>query len=302
MANGTTMTAPAETADSYLIAPPSHESQLEPEEIRIGPADGWRAVNVSELWRNRELLFFLVWRDVKVRYKQTVLGVAWAILQPLMMMAVFTIFFSRLAGLSSGDIPYPLFAFAGLLPWVFFSTALGNAGTSVVSAERLISKIYFPRLAVPFAAVGAAAVDFLIAFGLLLVLMLGYGRWPGLNFFLVPVVFLFIALGATGFGTMLAALNVKYRDFRYVIPFMIQFWMFATPSIYMEPPADASGTLQTLLAINPMTGLIATFRAACLDLPIPWTQFGISAITVSAVFIVGCLYFRKVETEFADII
>jgi lipopolysaccharide transport system permease protein len=259
-------------------------------------------VNVRELYRFRELLFFLVWRDVKIRYKQTVLGVAWAVLQPLMMMAVFTVFFGRLAGLPAGDLPYPLFAFAGLLPWMFFATALASAGNSVVSNERLITKIYFPRLAVPFSAVGAAAVDFLIAVGLLFVLMLAYGVTPGWGLLLAPVVFLVIALGATGFGTLLAALNVKYRDFRYVIPFLVQFWMFATPTVYMQPPEDASGLLHTLLSINPMTGLIATFRAACLDLPIPWTQFALSSLFVLVVFVAGCLYFRKAEDEFADII
>ena len=152
---------------------------VDPPETVIRPPTGWQLVNVRELWRYRELLFFLVWRDVKVRYKQTVLGVAWAVLQPLMMMAVFTVFFGRLAGLPSGDVPYPLFAFAGLLPWTFFSAALAAAGNSVVASERLITKIYFPRLAVPFAAVGAAAVDFLIACGLLLILMVGYGVAPG---------------------------------------------------------------------------------------------------------------------------
>jgi lipopolysaccharide transport system permease protein len=157
-------------------------------------------------------------------------------------------------------------------------------------------------LAVPFSAVGAAAVDFLIAVGLLFILMLGYGVAPGWGLLLAPVVFLVIALGATGFGTLLAALNVKYRDFRHVIPFLVQFWMFATPTVYMQLPADSSGLLHTLLSLNPMTGLIATFRAACLDLPIPWTQFAFSTLFVLVVFVAGCLYFRKAEDEFADII
>jgi len=277
-----------------------------PDVVVIRPPAGWGAVNVRELWRFRELLFFLVWRDVKVRYKQTVLGVAWAVLQPLLMMAVFTVFFGRLAGLPSGDVPYPLFALAGLLPWTFFATSLASAGNSVVTNERLITKIYFPRLTIPFASVGAAAVDFAIAGGLLFLIMAGYAVrgypvGPGWTILLAPVVFLFIAVGAAGFGTLLAALNVKYRDFRYVIPFLVQFWMFATPTVYMQPPAD-DGSLYALLNLNPMTGLVATFRATCLGTPIPWVQFGLSAGFVTVVFVAGCLYFRKAESDFADLI
>jgi lipopolysaccharide transport system permease protein len=277
-----------------------------PDVVVIRPPSGWRVVNVTELWRFRELLFFLVWRDVKVRYKQTALGVAWAVLQPLLMMAVFTVFFGRLAGLPSGDVPYPLFAFAGLLPWTFFATALASSGNSVVTNERLITKIYFPRLTVPFASVGAAAVDFAIACGLLLLIMAGYAVrgypvGPGWSVLLAPLAFLFIALAAAGFGTLLAALNVKYRDFRYVIPFLVQFWMFATPTVYMQPPADDS-SLYALLNLNPLTGLVATFRAACLGTPIPWLQFGLSAAFVTVVFVLGCLYFRKAESDFADLI
>jgi lipopolysaccharide transport system permease protein len=289
-----------------LCGPPTTSEQDQappspPDVVVIRPPSGWQVVNVTELWRFRELLFFLVWRDVKVRYKQTVLGVAWAVLQPLLMMAVFTVFFGRLAGLPSGDVPYPLFVLAGLLPWTFFATSLASAGNSLVASERLITKIYFPRLTVPFAAVGACAVDFVIASGLLLILMLAYGVVPGVSFLLVPVVFLFIGIGAAGFGTLLAALNVKYRDFRYVIPFMVQFWMFATPTVYMQVPADAGG-LYDLLNLNPMTGLVATFRAACLGTPIPWLQFGLSATVVIVVFVAGCLYFRKAEADFADLI
>jgi lipopolysaccharide transport system permease protein len=273
-----------------------------PTETVIRPPAGWHLVNVGELWRYRELLLFLAWRDVKIRYKQTVLGVAWAVLQPLLMMAVFTVFFGRLAGLPSGDVPYPLFAFTGLLAWTFFATALSAAGNSVVSNERLITKIFFPRLLVPFATVGAAAVDFAIAFGLLIALMLGYGVVPGPTILLVPVVFLCAALGAAGFGTLLAALNVKYRDFRYVVPFLTQFWMFATPTVYMQPTGDQAWWIEAVFAANPMTGLIATFRAACLGTPIPWGSFAVSAAVVVVVFVAGCLYFRKSEDEFADVI
>src|SRR5262245_53643122 len=292
----------AEARDEAAVEVARAPEPVGPPETIIRPPSGWHLVNIRELYRYRELLFFLVWRDVKIRYKQTVLGVAWAVLQPVMMMAVFTVFFGRLAGLPSGDVPYPLFAFAGLLPWTFFSTALASAGNSVVTNERLITKVYFPRLAVPFAAVGAAAVDFAIAGGLLVVLMLGYGVAPGWSILFAPVVFLFLAVGAVGFGTLLAALNVKYRDFRYVIPFLVQFWMFATPTVYMQPPADADDTLHTLLNLNPLTGLVAAFRAACLGSPIPWAQFGLSVAAVVIVFAAGCLYFRKAEDEFADVI
>jgi lipopolysaccharide transport system permease protein len=272
----------------------------------IAPARGWQLINVRELWRYRELLFFLTWRDVKVRYKQTLLGAAWAILQPVMMMVVFTIFFGRLAKLPAGDLPYPIFVFAGLLPWTFFATAIASAGNSVVGSERLITKIYFPRLAVPFAAVAAAMVDFAIAFGVLGVIMLYYlmkganiHLGPGL--LLTPVIFGLIALAATGVGTLLAALNVAYRDFRYVIPFLIQLWMFATPTIYMQPAA-ADGGLGAAILINPMAGLVAAFRAATLGGPLPWGQLGGCVVVCVGLFLGGCFYFRKVEDNFADLI
>lgn len=268
----------------------------------IRPPRGWQLINFRELWRFRELLFFLTWRDVKIRYKQTVLGAAWAILQPVMMMIVFTIFFSRMAGVSSSDVPYPLFAFAGLLPWTFFASAIGNAGNSVVGSERLITKIYFPRLAIPFASVAAAIVDFLIALGLLLGMMLYYGVLPGLGVLLALAIFLAIVVAAMGMGTLLAALNVAYRDFRYVIPFMLQIWMFATPTLYMQPNPESASRLQAFLALNPMTGLIAAFRNAVLGRSLSWDQFGMSAGIALVMLLVGCLYFRKVEDRFADII
>jgi lipopolysaccharide transport system permease protein len=274
---------------------------LQPTVIR--PAGGWQLINARELWRNRELLFFLIWRDVKVRYKQTLLGAAWAILQPLLLMAVFTIFFGRLAKMPTGNIPYPIFAFAGLLPWTFFSTAISSAGNSVVGSERLITKIYFPRLAIPFAAVGAALVDFCIAFGVLIVMMLGYHIRPTITILYVPVLVVLLSLAALGVGTLLAALNVAYRDFRYVIPFLTQLWMFATPSVYMQPTHGTGGHLgvaKYLLILNPMTGLVASFRAATLAMPIPWHEFLCAACVVMIVFVLGCLYFRRVEDSFAD--
>jgi lipopolysaccharide transport system permease protein len=268
----------------------------------ITPSSGWQLINVQELWKFRELLGFLIWRDVKVRYKQTLLGAAWAVLQPAMMMIVFTVFFSRIAKVPAGDLPYPLFVYAGLLPWSFFSTSIANAAASVVGSERLITKIYFPRLSIPFASVGAAVIDFCIAFGLLVVLMLWYGMSPGPAILLVPVLFACLALAATGVGTLLAALNVAYRDFRYVVPFLVQLWMFATPSIYMDATANGTGKFDLLLAANPLTALISTFRAAVLGGPIEWVPALISAASCFALFLVGCLYFRRVEDSFSDII
>jgi lipopolysaccharide transport system permease protein len=268
----------------------------------IEPARGWQWLNVGELWRHRELLFFLAWRDVKVRYKQTVLGVAWAVLQPALLMVVFTIFFARLAGVSVGDVPYPLFALAGLLPWTLFATAVTNAGNSVIGSERLITKIYFPRLAVPFAAAGAAFVDFLVALGLLAVVMAACGVAPSWNLLFAPVIVAIVGLAAVGLGTLLAALNVAYRDVRYVIPFLIQVGMFATPTIYLQPTGREGAGVHWLLTLNPMNGLVAAFRACLLGGPIPWADVAVAAALSAGLFLAGCLYFRKVEDSFADVI
>jgi lipopolysaccharide transport system permease protein len=274
----------------------------DPPVTRIDPPSGWQLVNVRELWQFRELVYFLTWRDVKVRYKQTLLGAAWAILQPLLMMVVFTIFFGRMAGVPHGDGPYELFAYAGLLPWTFFATAITNAGNSIIGSERLITKIYFPRLAIPFAAVGAAIVDLVMAFALLLAMMAYYRVAPGINLLLTPLICVLITLAALGIGTLLAALNVAYRDVRYVIPFLVQLGMFATPTVYMQPKAAGGGWVQVLLALNPMTGLIAAFRASVLGGEIPWGPLGLASAAVALVFLLGCLYFRKVEDGFVDII
>ena len=268
----------------------------------IDPPAGWQLVNVRELWRYRELLFFLTWRDVKVRYKQTVLGAAWAVLQPVMMMLVFIIVFSRMAKVPSANIPYPLFVFAGLLPWTFFATAIANGATSVVGSERLITKIYFPRLAIPFAAVGAALVDFAIAFGVLLVLMLWYRVMPGVQILLVPVLILILTIAALGIGTLLAALTVAYRDFRYVVPFLVQIWLFATPSVYMDVFAAGGSKMQLTLSLNPMVSVIASFRAVMLGQPLHWGHLAFSAAFSILALLAGCLYFRKVEDSFADLI
>ncbi len=269
-------------------------------ETVIAPPAGWQLLDLRELWRYRELVYILAWRDVKLRYRQTVLGAAWAVLQPGLMMVVFTLFFSRVGGGGGGD--YPVFVYAGLLPWTFFSQAVTAASQSVVASERLVTKTYFPRLALPLAAVGAAAVDFLVAFGLLLVLMACYGASFGWNMLLAPLVFLVIVLGATGVGTFLAAVHVAYRDFRYVTPFLLQVWLFATPAIYQQGAPPSEGWAQALLALNPMMGLIAGFRAACLGGPVPWGELAVSSGVCVAVLAFSALYFRKVEDGFTDVI
>jgi lipopolysaccharide transport system permease protein len=284
-------------------SPPRGEGrEAEPPRTVIRPARAWQLINFRELWQYRELVFFLAWRDVKVRYKQTLLGAAWAVLQPGLMMVVFTIFFSKLAHVSSGGVDYSVFVYAGLLPWTFFATAITSAGNSVVGSERLITKVYFPRLAVPFASVGAALVDWLIAFGLLLVLMAVNRVAPGWHLLWVPLFVALILLAAVGVGTLLAALNVAYRDFRYVIPFLAQFWMFATPTVYMQLDGQAPGYVGVLLYANPMTALIAGFRAAVLGGPIPWGEVGVAALVAFGLFLAGCFYFRRVEDSFADVI
>src|SRR5205085_10522467 len=199
---------------------------------RIEPSRGWVSLKLNELWDYRELLYFLTWRDVKVRYKQTVLGAAWAIIQPLFTMLIFTLFFGRFAGVPSDGVPYPLFAYAGLLPWIFFSNAVTNSGNSLVGSANLITKVYFPRMIIPGAAVAAGLVDFAIAFGILIVLMIYYGIGFSWSLLMLPALVLLTALLALGVGMWMSALNVKYRDIRYALPFLIQLWMFASPIIY----------------------------------------------------------------------
>jgi lipopolysaccharide transport system permease protein len=267
----------------------------------IVPPRKWQAVNVAELWRFRDLAVQLAWRDVRVRYKQTVLGAGWAVLQPAMMMVVFAVFFGGTGRVSSGDRPYPVFVYAGLLPWMFFAGAVTAAAQSVVGSERLITKIYFPRLAIPFAAVGAAIVDAAIALGLLAGLMAWYGIGPRPAVVLAPLILGVVALTAAGVGTFLAALNVAYRDVRYVIPFLIQIGMFATPSIYTRADTLSPG-VRSLVALNPMVGLVGGFRAATLGGPIPWTDLGVASAIGVGLLLAGCLYFRRVEDSFADTI
>jgi len=262
---------------------------------------GWRFIDFRELWRYRELLYFLTWRDIKVRYKQTVLGAAWAVLQPFATMVVFSMFFGRMAEMPAGGMPYPLFVFAGLLPWFFFANAITSASLSVVGSQNLVTKVYFPRLIIPLGAVGAGLVDFVIAFGMLLVMMAFYGVAPNWGLVLAPLVSFVLMIAATGIGTLLSALTVAYRDFRYVVSFMVQLWMFATPCVYMD--ANAVGPRwHAVLPLNPAYGLILNFRASVLGGPLDLYALTVSTVVSLGLLVVGCFYFRRVERGFADII
>lgn len=277
-------------------------STARPRRTILQPRSGWRSIDLNELWTHRELLYFLTWRDVKVRYKQTVLGAAWAVLQPLMTMIVFSLFFGRAAGVSSGDLAYPIFVFAGLLPWTFFSNAVSGAGQSVVGSERLITKVYFPRIMIPLSAVAAGLLDFAVASGMLGMLMVYYRIGLQIGILLAPLLVLGIVLAAVGVGTFLAAMTVAYRDFRYVVPFLVQLWMFATPSVYMQTDKLNEGPWRILLPLNPAYGLIANFRSAVLGQPIDAYSLGLSFAVAVVLFVSGTLYFRRVERGFADII
>jgi lipopolysaccharide transport system permease protein len=280
-------------------ARPGEGTPTGPPELVIGPKSGWWRIDLWELWRYRELLFFLAWRDVKIRYKQTVLGLGWAVLQPALLLLAFVGFLSRHANLSSGDIPYPLFVLCGLVPWTFFTTAVTAAANSVLTSERLITKVYFPRLAIPFAAAGAAVVDFGVALVMLAGVVAFYGHPVGPQVLLAPVFMALILLTAIGLGTLLSAAVVAYRDVKYVIPFIVTLGLFATPSIYAQVAFDSGPSWGWA---NPMSVLIQGFRASVLGGPIPWPAVAVSAVAAVGLFLVGCLYFRKVEDDFADII
>jgi lipopolysaccharide transport system permease protein len=268
----------------------------------IEPRPAWRFVDVAELWKYRELLAFLVWRDVKVRYKQTVLGAAWAVLQPLATMLVFTLFLGRVAALPSDEVPYPLFVFAGLLPWTLFASVVTSSSQSVVGNQNLVTKVYFPRLIIPASAAGVGLVDFGIAFVMLLAMMLGYGVAPGWGALLVPVLVLGLMVAALGVGTLLAALTVAYRDFRHVVPFLTQVWMFATACIYMRADAAVGPRWQAVLPLNPAYGLVGNFRQAALGQPLDLYSLAVSGAVSVALLMAGCAYFRRVERTFADVI
>ena len=267
----------------------------------IEPSKGWAPVDIKKIWNYRELLYFLTKRDIKVRYKQTVLGGLWAIIQPVFTMVVFTLLFGRLAKMPSDGIPYPIFVYAGLLPWTYFANALSASGNSLVGNANLITKVYFPRLIVPASASLAGLLDFFVAMIVLGGLMIYYQFLPGFGILLFPFLIGLTFLCAVGAGLWLSALNVQYRDIRYVIPFLIQLWMFVSPVIY--PVSMINEKYQWLLALNPMGGVIKAYRASLLGhLPIDWFLLGISTVIIFLLFISGLFYFKRMERTFADVV
>lgn len=267
----------------------------------IRPQEGWSSLGLKELWEYRELLYFLTWRDIKVRYKQTALGALWAIIQPFFMMVVFSLFFGRLAGVPSDNIPYPVFIFCALLPWQLFAQALNESSNSLVANERLITKVYFPRLVIPIAAVLGGLVDFAIAFVVLLGMMAYYHIIPTLAVLLLPFFILLAVLTALGVGLWLSALNVQYRDVRYTLNFLTQFWMFMTPVAY--PSSIVPEKWRALYGLNPMAGVVEGFRWALLGkTQAPGPLLAVSIVAVILILIGGLFYFRRMEETFADIV
>lgn len=274
------------------------------EELVIEPVQGWAPVDFHELWRYRELAFFLVWRDVKVRYKQTVLGVAWAVLVPIFSVTIFTIIFGNFAGLKE-TLPerlvdaYPVYVYAGLLPWIFFSNAISLGGMSLVNQQQLLTKIYFPRLFVPSATVSGALVDMALSFGVFLGLMAIFSVAPSPWMLLLPVLVLLVWAAALGIAYLLSALTVSYRDFRFVIPFMVQAWQFLSPVVY--PTEIVPEQYRLIYALNPLAGIIEGFRSAIFGMPFQWGMLAVSSLSTAVLFTFGMLYFRKTESRFADI-
>jgi lipopolysaccharide transport system permease protein len=266
----------------------------------IRPTNGWRSLDLVELWRYRDLFGMLVERDIKIRYKQTVLGSAWAILQPVMTMVVFTVLFGQFAKMPSDGVPYPIFVYAALLPWLFFANSITTAANSLVGSSHLISKVYFPRLLIPLSSIGASLLDYAIASSVLLLMMVYYGLGWSLNLLLVPFLTLGLIFAALGVGTLLAALNASYRDFRYVVPFGVQLWMFVTPVAY--PISVVPEEWRWLIYLNPMTGLIDAMRAAFLGLPLNGFAISSSLVVSIGLFAVAVAYFERVERGFADVI
>jgi lipopolysaccharide transport system permease protein len=267
----------------------------------IEPSRGWVPVNLRELWDYRELLYFLTWRDIKVRYKQTVLGAAWAIIQPFFTMVVFSLFFGRLAKIPSEGLPYPIFSFAALVPWTFFAHSLTNSSNSLVASGNLIKKVYFPRLAIPLATALSGVVDFVIAFVVLLGMMLYYGITPTINVLWLPAFLLLALVTSLGVGLWLSALNVQFRDVRYTLPFLTQVWLFSTPIAY--PSSLVPEQWRALYGINPMVGVVDGFRWVLLGTDTqPGLMISVSVFVALAIFVSGLFYFRRMEKTFADVV
>lgn len=289
------------TSLSALMAPPSETTPPPLPVIRIQPSKGWVSLQLRELWEHRELLYFLTWRDVKVRYKQTALGAAWAIIQPFMTMVVFSLFFGRLAKIPSDGIPYPIFSYTALVPWTFFANGLTQSSNSLVGSANLIKKVYFPRLTVPISTVLSGAVDFGLAFLVLLVMMIYYGIAPTVNAVFLPLFALLALATSLGVGLWLSALNVQFRDVRYVVPFITQFWMFATPIAY--PSGLLMARWRIIYALNPMAGVVEGFRWALLGTHTkPGPMIAVSTFAALGLLVSGAYYFRRMEKTFADVV
>lgn len=299
------MSRPARTPPASLVDPscvlPGKATAHAPRTIIIRPSTGWVSLQLRELWEYRELMYFLTWRDIKVRYKQTVLGAAWAIIQPLLTMIVFSLFFGRLAGLPSDGVPYPIFSLVALVPWTFVANGLTQSSNSLVLSERIITKVYFPRLAVPIATVLSGVVDFALAFLVLLGMLLYYGRALTWSALWIPPLLLLALAAALGVGLWLAALNVQYRDVRYAVPFLTQVWLFATPVAY--PSSLVGERWRMVYAINPMVGVIEGFRWALLGTgAAPGPLISVSLVVTLLVLVGGMFYFRRMERTFADVV
>lgn len=282
--------------------PPTVPTQADEKITLIKPLRGWVPLNLRELWDYRELLFYFTWRDIKVRYKQTLLGASWAILQPLFSMVVFSIFFGRLAKMPSDNIPYPIFSYAGLLPWTFFANGLTNAANCLVRDSNLVRRVYFPKLLIPTSTVLGGLVDFALAFVILIGMMIYYRLYPTASTILwLPFFLLLSLITALGVGLWLAALNARYRDVRFVVPFLTQFWMYATPVVY--PASLLDQPWRTIYGLNPMVGVVEGFRWVLLNRGhAPGVMVGISSITAVLLLISGAFYFRRMEKDFADVI
>jgi lipopolysaccharide transport system permease protein len=302
-------------SEPHRESPPPQSASREDglAETVIEAAPKWWRIDLRELWRSRELIYFLALRDLKVRYQHTALGAVWAVLQPAVMTVIFTIFLGPMAGGGPGTPPYPVYVYTGFMAWNLFSAALTGASHSVIGAEAIITKIYFPRLVIPLAAVGGHLVDFAIACTGLAALMLYYHLPPTANLLLMPLWAVLTVLAGFGVGTLLAALNVKYRDFRHLQPFILQVWMFSTPSIFIQSGQPSAvmifgsqglytGLRQLVIEANPMNALVALFRVTALGGPVPWDRLVLAAAVVALFVLGGCYYFRRVEDTFADII
>jgi lipopolysaccharide transport system permease protein len=276
------------------------DAQLELPLTRILPPSGV-TLNFREMWAYRELLYFLIWRDIKVRYKQTILGVAWAVLQPLLTMVIFSLVFGRLAKMPSDGTPYPVFALAGLVPWLFFANGLNQSSNSLVSNANLITKVYFPRIHIPLASVLSGLVDFFLSASMLAVMMVIFRVKPNIHMLWLPAFLVLGVVTSLGVGLWLSAMNVKFRDIRYVVPFLVQFWFFATPVVYPSSLLSSSWA-KMLYGANPMTGVVEGFRWALFGNSPPGPMLAVSALVTLAILFSGAYYFRRTERTFADVV